>query len=43
MATSNIWPPIVASNNFIHGNCPEDAWNGSETHIKDDNQNGIIG
>ncbi len=34
MATSNIWPPIVASNNFTHGNCFEDAWNGYETILK---------
>ncbi len=34
MATSNIWPPIVASNNSIHGNCHGDAWNGCETILK---------
>jgi hypothetical protein len=34
MGTSNIWPPIVAWNNFTHENCPGDAWNGCGTILK---------
>jgi hypothetical protein len=34
MAISNIWPPIIASNNFTHGNFLGDAWNGCEIILK---------
>jgi hypothetical protein len=34
MATSNIWPLTIASNNSTHGNCLGDAWNGCETIFK---------
>jgi len=34
MVASNIWPPIVASNNSTHGHCHGDAWNGCETILK---------